>query len=82
MAKSHGVPEEDEAGTPDVLKKLRATYRGTIKTYALTRDRNAEPIRAIYLRELDGYIAELTTQGKTDHAKVVKALRDNVAAGR
>jgi peroxiredoxin len=82
IAKGLGVPDEDDPATPDVLKKLRATYRGTMKTYAMTRDRNAEPIRAIYLRELDGYIAELTSQGKTDHTKMVQTLRDNVAVGR
>ncbi|MBL9176472.1 MAG: SUMF1/EgtB/PvdO family nonheme iron enzyme [Verrucomicrobiaceae bacterium] len=75
-----GVPAEDAAGTPEPLKKLRATYRAALGKITAGRDAKAAPLLKIYLNALDSYITELTKAGNTDKAQAVQTLRDMKAA--
>jgi hypothetical protein len=75
-----GVPAEDAADTPESLKTLRSTYRGALAKITAERDARAAPLHDLYLKALDGYVAELTKAGKIEEAKQVQALRDAKAA--
>ncbi|MEQ1751599.1 MAG: hypothetical protein ABL974_19410, partial [Prosthecobacter sp.] len=52
------------------------TYRGALAKITAERDAKAAPLLDLYLKTLDGYVAELTKAGKIEEAKQVQALRD------
>ncbi|MFO1485053.1 MAG: protein kinase [Verrucomicrobiaceae bacterium] len=80
IEKGGSVPAEDAAGTPESLKTLRGTYRAALGKLIAERDAKAAPLRDLYLKALDAYVAELTKAGKIDEAKKVQVLRDEKAA--
>ena len=82
IERGEGVPEVDEPGTPDSLKSLRTIYRNAMAKITAERDAKAAPLYDIYIRALDGYVAELTTAKKLDEAQRVQTLRDDIAARR
>ncbi|MCB1279735.1 lectin-like protein, partial [Prosthecobacter sp.] len=74
------VPAEDAAETPASLKSLRDTYRGALDKITAERDAKAAPLYDLYLKAIDGYVAELTKAGNTNTAVRIQALRDEIAA--
>jgi len=74
------MPSEDDAKTPAILKKMRATYRIEIAKLAPIRDKNAKPLRDDYAKELDGLMKSLTKVGRLQDAITVKQFRDELLA--
>lgn len=73
-----GVPTQDDANTPEVLKKLRTTYRDAVAKLNVERQKNAGPLYDIYTGALSNYISELTRQNKIAEAKEVQNLKDEI----
>ena len=82
IERGEGVPEEDEPGTPESLKSLRAIYRNAMAKITAERDAKAAPLYDVYLTALDAYVTELTRMEKIDEADKVKRLRAEIAGKR
>jgi len=84
ITSSGKVSAEDDAKTPLVLKKMRATYRAGIAKLEpardLTRAKNSKPLRDDYVEELDALVLRLTKDGKPREAATVRKFRGNLAA--
>lgn len=66
------VPDQDEAGTIDALKKMRTTYRTALARLDLNRDKIIRPIKEAFYKQLDSVALSLTKAGKLDEAAEAK----------
>jgi hypothetical protein len=80
VSSGSGVPAEDDAKTPGVLRKMRATYRAEIAKLDLARARNLKPMRDDYAKELDALVTSLTKDGKLEEALIVRRFRQSLPA--
>ncbi len=67
------VPEEDDAGLPDLLLKARTVYRQYAQGAARDRDRKVLDLTAKYIPALEGLKKRLMMKDKIDEAKRVEA---------
>lgn len=82
-----GVPLEDEAKTPLVLKNMHRAYRAEIAKLEPMRAalqaknlKERQTLRNDYLHELDALVLRLTKNGKLQEAMTVKSCRESIAA--
>jgi hypothetical protein len=75
-----GVPVEDDAKTPPMLKQMHATYRAEIAKLEPLRAKNLKPLRDDYASELDALVLRLTKAGKLKEAMTVSKFRQSLPA--
>ena len=76
METKQGVPDQDDADTPETLKNLRQTYRTARAKLATERDAKAAPLYGIYLKSLEEHVTALTKAGHIPEAQAAQAWRD------
>lgn len=79
MEQKRGMPDQDDADTPESLKNLRQTYRSALAKLITNRDEKATPLYDIYLKSLDEHITALTKAGQIPQAQAAQAWRDDLS---
>lgn len=74
------VPDQDEAGTIDALKKMRATYRTALARLDLNRDKIIRPMKEAFYKQLDSVALSLTKAGKLDEASEARQMQQSLLA--
>ena len=75
-----GVPLQDAANTPPVLKKMHATYRSEVARLEALRDKKIKPLRDDFAKKLEVLTTSLTKKGKLEEALTVKRFRESLPA--
>lgn len=72
------VPDQDEAGTTDALKKMRTTYRTALARLDLNRDKIIRPMKEAFYKQLESVALILTKAGRLDEAAEAKKAQENL----
>lgn len=76
------MPSIDPASLHSSVVKLRSTYRGAEKSYAVEKDRKSLPLYDKYIKDLETLTSQLDSQGRVADASRVRIKRDDVLARR
>ena len=72
MKEAPSMPEQDDEGTPTVLKPLHDTYRKSLARLMSDRDARGKPAVEAYKKKLTAYQVQLTKAGDLDGAVKAK----------